>query len=78
MKDLREAIFNVFNHSIAVKFTGDKKNETVGYLVGAEHMKILLAEYNIHFIEPEDKQEELPKQHIKINYDNLTIYSETT
>lgn len=57
MKDLREAIFNVFNHSIPVKFTSNKA-PLVGYLVNREHMDILLAEYNIHFIEPEDKQEE--------------------
>jgi hypothetical protein len=72
MKDLREAIFNVFNHSIPVKFTNSK--EIIGYLVNKEHMDILLAEYNIHFIEPEDEQETLPMEKImEINFTYNTL-----
>lgn len=58
MKDLREAIFNVLNYSVPVKFSYPQ-GEIEGHLVDPYHFKILLAEYNIHFIEPEDKQETL-------------------
>lgn len=71
MKDLREAIHNVLYYSTDVSLDGKKKYA----LVSNEHMKILEAEYNISFIEPEDKQFERPDRPItvEITEDNLRI-----
>jgi len=57
MKDLNGAIAEIFNHCVPIKYC-DKQ---IGYVVEKERLEILLAEYNIHFIEPEDKQMEIEK-----------------
>ena len=51
MKDLRDAIKTLVNNT---------ENDWVGLIVNDDDMANLIAEYNIHFVEPEDKQLEFP------------------
>lgn len=55
-KDLRDAIENVLINSTP---SIDDMGEVDGYLVELYLLKILQAEYNIHFFEPEDEQLEV-------------------
>ena len=57
MKDLRKAIEDVIEDSIVVNVNGSLCDDT-GILVDETKFNTLIAEYNIHFVEPEDKQEE--------------------
>ena len=56
MKDLRDAIKDVLINSTP---SIDDMGEVDGYLVELYLLKILQAEYNIHFVEPEDEQLEV-------------------
>jgi len=57
MGDLKEAIENVLLHSMPSKY--NLSGEPVTYEVGIAELRILQAEFNIHFCEPEDEQLEL-------------------
>lgn len=53
MDDLKEAIFMVLGNAILLTDTNYRLD---GFLVPEEELRILQAEYNIHFVEPEDDQ----------------------
>ena len=55
MKDLRYAILAVLSSSIPIKGTGVRGWDNTHSVV-TDTLKVLQAEYNIHFIEPEDTQ----------------------
>jgi hypothetical protein len=70
MKDLREAIELIFNNVSPVKL-GEL---TVGYVIGKYDMHNLVAEFNIHFIEPEAEQVGLnpyPNTELHVTVDNI-------
>ena len=58
MSDLKKAIEDVIQDSVILDGTSNGCTHIEGVLVDKEAFNILIAEYNIHFIEPEDKQEE--------------------
>jgi hypothetical protein len=59
MKDLKSAISLVLSHGCPVKV--DEKD--AGVLISQKFLDILLAEYNIHFVEPDAKQLEFSDEH---------------
>lgn len=70
MKDLKEAIQLIFHNASPIKL-GDL---TVGYTVNANDMRNLVAEFNIHFVEPEASQIGLnpyPNAQLNITVDNV-------
>jgi len=56
MRDLKSAISLVLSYGCPVKVDGKQS----GVLVSQKFLDILLAEYNIHFVEPDAKQLEFP------------------
>lgn len=54
MKDLRNAIKDVLCTAIENEYDGE-----IEYTVPVEYMRILQAEYNIHFVEPTQPQLEV-------------------
>lgn len=72
MKDLREALEMVFNNAIPVKL-GEL---TTAYAIGIYDFHNLVAEFNIHFIEPEDKQvgiNQYPHCELHVNTSNVKL-----
>jgi hypothetical protein len=55
MNDLKDAILNVLEQSDLQLWQDDR----LVYIVPQHTMSILAAEYNIHFVEPEEEQLEL-------------------
>lgn len=74
MRDLKEAIQAVLFNCIPVDFN----QVHAGYYINAEDLNVLCAEFNIHFVEPEQPQttiEEKPLNKIKLDDDNIISLS---
>lgn len=54
MKDLKKAIYDLFVSSFEIK--GLTSDTSVHYAVREKDWKVLLEEYNIHFVEPDEPQ----------------------
>ena len=57
MKDLRDAIKTLVDNS---RWVWDCDDRVMVLGVTTDNIENLIAEYNIHFVEPEDKQLEFP------------------
>lgn len=62
MNDLREAIHDLLYYSAPMVLNGKREYR----VIRKELLDVLIAEYNIHFVEPEDRQFELPPHPMKI------------
>ena len=56
MSDLQKAILDVLQDATRASSEYDAADDDDNMVVSHERLKVLQAEYNIYFVEPEDKQ----------------------
>jgi len=69
VKDLKNSIKNVLSYGAPIILHG----QLHGIIINQKFLDILRAEYNIHFVEPEDEQLEFPDYPTSVHIDNDNI-----
>lgn len=59
MNDLRQAILDVLQDATPAQSEYDAADDDDNMVVSLERLKVLQAEYNIHFVEPDEQQVDL-------------------